>query len=378
MWVGLVCVFGSIGGAFREASAQTVTSTDMAAPTTQAELPIAFLGVPYQINLTGSGGVPPYRLELVRGQLPNGMNFDTSGRLVGSPGSTGSFLFRVSLRDSENMQTSQDFHLLVGMISPGAVPTLAPEAPGTSPAPVGVPIVPPVLPPAPSLPSGMLPFAQPPVLGGYTSGIGSALLPYNPGVLPAAPDAPMVVPMQDRPAPVVGAATTSTPSELLHQLDTQGIAVQSLVKIPYDPSGVNDNVTYYIGADGRRHAFSHPSVLESWYPNGAPTARTLSMMELQAIPLGVSVSYRPGTKVLQFEGPTMYAVTGPGTLRPLRDAQAAESVYGSSWFNHLVGLSDAYFAGYHLTGEVPIATAGDVSPSSAASVFASPSDVLVL
>lgn len=376
MWVGLACVFGSVGGAFREASAQTVTSTDMTAPATQAELPIAFLGVPYQISLTGSGGVPPYRLELVRGQLPNGMNFDSSGRLIGSPGSTGSFVFTVSLRDSENMQISQDFHLLVGMMSPATVTTPAPVASAQPTAPVTAPVIPPTLPPAAPLPAGMTPFAQPPVLGGYTSGIGSALLPYNPGPLPVIP-VPAPVSVTEMPAPMVGAATTSSPAELLRQLDAQGIAVQSLVKIPYDPSGVNDNVTYFIGADGRRHAFSHPSVLESWYPNGAPTARTLSMKELQAIPLGVSVSYRPGTKVLQFEGQTMYAVTGPRTLRPLVDAQAAEAVYGANWFNHLVGLSDAYFAGYRLNGEAPIRALSDISPSSSVQAFASPSDVLV-
>lgn len=366
--MGVACLLGMAGVA-HEVSAQVVPS-EIAS---QAELPIARLGVPYIVSLQGGGGVPPYRLEVIRGSLPDGLYFDTQGRLVGTPGSMGSYLFTVRLTDGAGAQVVQDFHLTVGLIPTNLTATSTAPSVSTPPAAAmpSPPVSPMPTPSAPPLPAGVPTFPRPPLLGSPVGGA-PTLLPYTPSV----PSAPLGLNQGNQEMGVgVGSATTATQMELLQQLDRQGIQIDSLVRIPFDPSGVNDNVTYYVGRDGRRHPFLHPSALESWYRNGASVVRTVTAQELQTIPLGSGIVHRPGVNVLQFEGPTMYVVTGPRSLRPLVDAQAAATIYGPNWYNRLVGLSDAYFASYRVnSGELPVRRLEDFSPSTVENSVHLPSD----
>lgn len=367
--MGMVCLFGMMGSPFHAASAQTVP---------EFQLPIARLGVPTHVLLAGTGGTPPYQLVLVNGSLPEGMFLNSEGNIVGTPGSMGDYVFTLRITDSLGAEATQTFHLTVGIVSealnnpmPAPVPVVVPPAPSVPPA---------VVTPAPALPVGTSPFVQPPLLGSPVGGAPS-LLPFGTGTGISAPSFPSVTPVASSvsmSARFVSAATTATQAELMQQLQQKGIATDSLVSIPSDPSGVNTNVTYYIGRDARRHAFPHPSVMSSWYHKGLPEVRSLTSEELEMIPLGASVTYRPGVNILQFDGPAMYVVTAPNQLRRLADAQAAEAIYGSSWFTRLAGLSDAYFAGYQVTNEAPASSLTKFDPSALESSVATPSDALGL
>lgn len=414
--VGAACLLGIGMGGTPVASAQMMSGEVLVS----ASLPLATLGVPYLVSLGGGGGAPPYRWDILSGALPDGLRLDTEGRISGEPASMGSYVFTIRLTDSRSARVDQTFRLDVGirssvpqpspepmpLMSPvgmsapvpppitpapplpdgvppfpqlpllgspvGGVPTLLPQGPSV---PANAPASPLVSPPvaAPSLPEGTPPFPQLPLLGSPVGGM-PTLLPYAPGA-PVATLSPMA-PVPAMPAAQVGTATTLTPIELLRHLESKGIEVHSLVRIPWDPSGVNTTVTYYIGRDGRRHAFPHPSVIDSWYRSGLPRVRTLTSEEIQMIPLGANVTYRPGASILQFESASMYVVAGPKTVRLLVDAQAAASLYGPNWVNRLAGLSDAHFADYHLSQELPVSGPSDFNPSALENSVTTPSDTL--
>jgi uncharacterized protein (TIGR03437 family) len=68
--------------------------------TTPCPLPAASLNLPYNLNLGASGGVPPYRWELLTGALPGGLVLTQTGSVTGTPVTEGVFNFTLVLRDS--------------------------------------------------------------------------------------------------------------------------------------------------------------------------------------------------------------------------------------------------------------------------------------
>src|SRR5262245_35045186 len=64
--------------------------------------PVLQLGAPVTLRLSAEGGLPPYRWNLVadEGSPPPGVNFDSTGAFVGSPGAEGDFSFRVRVEDA--------------------------------------------------------------------------------------------------------------------------------------------------------------------------------------------------------------------------------------------------------------------------------------
>lgn len=62
-------------------------------------LPVAAAGVRYEAQLSATGGVPPYRWRALS-ELPVGLTLASSGRVTGTPGRPGAFVFRVEVTDS--------------------------------------------------------------------------------------------------------------------------------------------------------------------------------------------------------------------------------------------------------------------------------------
>jgi hypothetical protein len=76
------------------------------------ELPGATLGVPYSRDLTVAGGTAPYRWTAL-GELPAGLLLSTTGRLAGTPESTGTTSFMTRVTDGGGRQSTQSCTLIV-------------------------------------------------------------------------------------------------------------------------------------------------------------------------------------------------------------------------------------------------------------------------
>ena len=70
---------------------------------TSTSLPEGVVNQPYQAQLMGSGGAPPYSWTVSGGNLPPGLMLSSSGVVSGTPTSTGSFSFTVQITDSHGV-----------------------------------------------------------------------------------------------------------------------------------------------------------------------------------------------------------------------------------------------------------------------------------
>lgn len=88
---------------------------------TSGGLPGARLHSAYSQTFIPGGGTPPYRFELLDGDLPNGLALSTVGVLSGTPTRTGTFNFTLRLRDSTgggDWATDRTYSLEVGLPLP--------------------------------------------------------------------------------------------------------------------------------------------------------------------------------------------------------------------------------------------------------------------
>lgn len=124
--------------------------------------------------------------------------------------------------------------------------------------------------------------------------------------------------------------------------------------------GPGDTV-YYYGNDAKRYVFPNLKTYQTWYGDFS-TVKTLSLEELQAIPLTKNVTYRPGVRMIKVESiPKVYAVAANGTLRWIETEDVAKALYGDDWNKKIDDLPDGFFVDYKLGA--PILTAADFSPA---------------
>lgn len=178
---------------------------------------------------------------------------------------------------------------------------------------------------------------------------------------------------------VVQAPVTSSDAATqarLNALAQMGIRVHDLVKLQDDgnPNTQDDSTVYYIGADGRRHAFPNPRVYFTWFSNFAGV-RTIGPVDLATILLGANITYRPGIRLVKFlSDPRVYLVDRSRVLRWVKTAEDAQAIYGSSWALNVDDISDSFYADYRVTGSVD--SPSSVRPSDLAGSSIWPSDVL--
>ncbi|MCC5843995.1 MAG: DNRLRE domain-containing protein [Verrucomicrobia bacterium] len=82
-----------------------------------AELPNAYLGSSYDVQLETSGGNPPAIWTVTSGTLPSGLSLSPSGLISGTPANAGSFPLTLQAVDLLGATQSQSFTLAVDMFS---------------------------------------------------------------------------------------------------------------------------------------------------------------------------------------------------------------------------------------------------------------------
>ena len=134
----------------------------------------------------------------------------------------------------------------------------------------------------------------------------------------------------------------------LAYLEGQGINVHSLVKLPDDGNldTQEDSAVYYIGVDGKRHAFPNSKIFFTWYANFDGVV-VITADQMAGIPLGTNVRYKPGVRMVKFvTDPKVYLVDKRGSLRWVMTQELAEQLYGSDWNTKIDDLSDAFYTNY--------------------------------
>lgn len=137
---------------------------------------------------------------------------------------------------------------------------------------------------------------------------------------------------------------------------------QLLKAICPDGADMNDacRAVYYIGKDGKRHAFPSSRVFFTWYSNFASVI-SVEPQELSVFPLGENVKYRAGVRMVKFStDPKVYAVARGGVLRWITSESLARTYYGDAWNTHIDDIPDSFYANYTFGSD--IVETGDYNP----------------
>jgi hypothetical protein len=90
---------------------------------TPSPLTSAAAGTLVLVTLAASGGTPPYQWAVTSGSLPTGLALDPSGLLSGTPATSGSYTFAISVTDSAGAGNSQTFQITVTPATSGGGPS---------------------------------------------------------------------------------------------------------------------------------------------------------------------------------------------------------------------------------------------------------------
>lgn len=145
------------------------------------------------------------------------------------------------------------------------------------------------------------------------------------------------------------------------------IAARDLIKLVCSSAAdANDpcRAVYYIGADGKRHAFPNSRVFFTWYAN-FDSVHAVTAERLGQYPLGANVTYRPGVRMVKFTtDPKVYAVARGGILRWVASEELARTLYAESWNQNIDDIPDAFYTNYTFGDD--IASDSDFSPTAEA------------
>jgi hypothetical protein len=109
---------------------------------------------------------------------------------------------------------------------------------------------------------------------------------------------------------------------------------------------------YYVAADGKRYVFPNEKTYQTWFYDFSDVT-VLSMEEIQTIPLGGNVRYRPGVLLIKIQtDPKVYAVTQNGQLRWVKTEQLAQKLYGENWNLLIDDVPDSFFTNYTISEDI--------------------------
>lgn len=162
----------------------------------------------------------------------------------------------------------------------------------------------------------------------------------------------------------------------LQNLQNIGVQVHGLIKLPDDGNANTqaDSAVYYVGSDGKRHAFPNDKVYFTWYVDFSGV-QVVNLTQMASIPLGANVTYKPGKKMVKFTTDAkVYAVAKGGVLRWVKTEAAAIELYGSAWNTKIDDINDAFYTNYKFGTD--IVGLSDFNPTTVEASVSFPSDSL--
>lgn len=409
----------SVGATATRVLSVTIASASSPPPAgvsiTTTTLPDGTAGSSYASTLSASGGTAPYSWSIVSGALPPGLTLSSGGSLGGTPTTAGTYTVSIKVTDGSGAPATRSYTVTVHAA------TTAPPPPPTTPTTLSISS-------SVTFSSGVVGIVYLPqvafAVGGtspYTWSIVSGTVPpgltfSSGGVLSGTPTTAGTYSFT---AKVVDAGSQSASASFIVRIDPAssggsssggsgggssggsfssgggawtdpallarlnhlgsiGLAVHALVKLPDDGNRFTqaDSAVYYIGGDGRRHAFPNEKVYFSWYTDFG-YVRILNAADMASIPLGANITYKPGVKMVKFlTDPKVYAVAQDRTLRWVPTESWAVSLYGSTWNRQIDDISDAFYTDYRFGTE--ISSSATYSPSATRSLIRYPTDTLPL
>lgn len=125
----------------------------------------------------------------------------------------------------------------------------------------------------------------------------------------------------------------------------------TLVKLANSPA------VYLAGYDGKRYVIPGEKQFYGWFKDFS-SVRTIDAKSLAAMPLGGTVLFRPGTRLVKSASSArVYMIDDAGALRWVRSADLLAETYGGNWRSVLEVLNDAEFSQYALGPEIDSADA---------------------
>ncbi|MBP6944693.1 putative Ig domain-containing protein [Patescibacteria group bacterium] len=350
---------------------------------TSTSLPVGTVGTVYDTTVAFTGGTGPFGWTVVSGSLPAGLQLNVaSGRVTGTPTTAGTYSVMIMVSDRYGSTNRRAFSLQVSAEASSLAITTTDLSAGTmnvgyvydlsasgGAAPYEWNVV-----------SGSLPSGLTLTSGGRLQGTPTSVGTYTFRV--RAKDANARTVERTLSVTVGGAFIPTSPSadieNRLANFRRMGVNVHALVKLPNDGNAATqaDSAVYYLGADGRRHAFPNSRVYFTWYSDFSGV-RVLSPSDLASIPLGASVTYHPGVKMVKFTtDPRVYVVAGGRVLRWVATEAIARSLYGASWNQQIDDISDSFYADYVTSPSTAVSGLGDYNPATVRASFTYASEVM--
>lgn len=158
--------------------------------------------------------------------------------------------------------------------------------------------------------------------------------------------------------PPLGGGSTPpapTPTPTPTPAAPQGPAAGSLIKLVCAAGAGPDDAckaVYYVGKDGKRHAFPNSKVYFSWYAN-FDSVTDVTTQVMGSFMLGKNVTYRPGSKMVKFQTlNNVYAVSKGGVLRWVASEATAIGLYGTDWNTRVDDIPDTFYGNYTFGSDI--------------------------
>ena len=109
---------------------------------------------------------------------------------------------------------------------------------------------------------------------------------------------------------------------------------------------------YYVADDDKRYVFPNAKIFNSWFSDFSGVEE-LSQDDLQNLPLGGNVRYRPGVLLVKITtDPKVYAVGNNGQLHWVMTEALALALYGEDWNILVDDVPDSFFTDYEVSDPI--------------------------